>query len=809
MKRPDLRKRAVLLVLAGYLCSVPAHAASVIEFTRTGLVLNELDASGGSLLSVVVSITPPLTGPAQVTVTLAEGSAQPEDFWLSLWDSRDLRGAGAALARLWFEADTATREFQIVPLDDGLPEAEETLILGLTDLPPGTVLGARSNLVITIQNAAAQVGFSEGGSFVVSEGDEAWLEVHRRGDTNAAVSVQVAAGVRAAATGAATEGEDFLAPDPTVIEFGPGERLRRIRIPTLDDGLLDIAVRKRVWLELSASPGVGLGRAETWFDILDRQYSTALDLDFSPPAGFTGYVQPARAPDGTVLVAAAAADGSGHRLILLNPDGSVHRELPSRFGQLLALACQADGKFLVARQEGIWRHYADGALDGHFVSPTNVNFNGAVTLLPTSSGRVYVRDESSHSLTRLLPDGRQDPEFPDLELPAGPLRFALDREDRLLVLGARDERAGFLAKTNHLLRFLADGKRDAAFAPRFEFSEEGFGWWGSLPGDLVVLPDGKLLVAGRFTAVNGVRRPYLARLHEDGTLDEGFHYQSEMPWIDSILPLPDGTLVAAGFYLGAQRIGSDGAVMHSAPVSFVEGQCVRPWVTILAATNARVLLGGEFYHVNGGMERPHLVQVRMQGAPRTAAVFRPQQMETMERDAPAYVEVLRLGDVNTRARVHYRTRDGTARAGEDYAGRDGTIEFEPFEQSKTIEISMLPDALLEGDETFEVVLIDATGVEELGSPVSVTIVDASTRFAAGGIRVLASGEVELVYTAPSWQVIEASADLWNWTRVQEVREWRDDYRYRVIVPAEPSGPARFFRILSPGRALRAAVRPKC
>ena len=38
----------------------------------------------------------------------------------------------------------------------------------------------------------------------------------------------------------------------------------------------------------------------------------------------------------------------------------------------------------------------------------------------------------------------------------------------------------------------------------------------------VLLPDGKLLVAGTFTSINGVGRTNLARLNADGTLEAGF-----------------------------------------------------------------------------------------------------------------------------------------------------------------------------------------------------------------------------------------------------------------------------------------------
>ena len=58
--------------------------------------------------------------------------------------------------------------------------------------------------------------------------------------------------------------------------------------------------------------------------------------------------------------------------------------------------------------------------------------------------------------------------------------------------------------------------------------------------------------------------------------------------------------------------------------------------------------------------------------------------------------------------VAYATRDGSAKAGEDYTASSGTLTFSVGDDSKTVRIELLDDAKDESDETFELVLSNAT-----------------------------------------------------------------------------------------------------
>ena len=59
--------------------------------------------------------------------------------------------------------------------------------------------------------------------------------------------------------------------------------------------------------------------------------------------------------------------------------------------------------------------------------------------------------------------------------------------------------------------------------------------------------------------------------------------------------------------------------------------------------------------------------------------------------------------------VDYATRDGSAKAGEDYTATSGTLTFTVGQRSKTVQVPLLDDAKDEGEETFEFILSNASG----------------------------------------------------------------------------------------------------
>ncbi|MGC3957257.1 MAG: delta-60 repeat domain-containing protein [Verrucomicrobiota bacterium] len=64
-------------------------------------------------------------------------------------------------------------------------------------------------------------------------------------------------------------------------------------------------------------------------------------------------------------------------------------------------------------------------------------------------------------------------------------------------------------------RLNSDGTPDSTF-------DAGVGLQGGMALKILLQPDGKILVGGRFVQVNGVPRNRIARLNSDGSLDPSF-----------------------------------------------------------------------------------------------------------------------------------------------------------------------------------------------------------------------------------------------------------------------------------------------
>src|SRR5438132_7451114 len=86
--------------------------------------------------------------------------------------------------------------------------------------------------------------------------------------------------------------------------------------------------------------------------------------------------------------------------------------------------------------------------------------------------------------------------------------------DGKIVIGGTFSQAGGQARGN-IARFNADGSLDATFL------SSGVGANGDVFA-VLVQSDGKIVICGDFTTVNGAGRSRIARLNSDGTLDSSF-----------------------------------------------------------------------------------------------------------------------------------------------------------------------------------------------------------------------------------------------------------------------------------------------
>jgi hypothetical protein len=133
--------------------------------------------------------------------------------------------------------------------------------------------------------------------------------------------------------------------------------------------------------------------------------------------------------------------------------------------------------------------------------------------------------------------------------------------------------------------------------------------------------------------------------------------------------------------------------------------------------------------------------------------FSVSSLKVIEDLALLNVTVLRTGGNAGALTVDYATADGTAVAGQDYTTTSGTLSFGNGETSKSFTIPILDDATTEQDETFTVLLRNASAIESLGTPntLVVTVQDHNTvpsfSFSTGaGVLEGNSGTTDLLMT---------------------------------------------------------------
>jgi uncharacterized delta-60 repeat protein len=154
--------------------------------------------------------------------------------------------------------------------------------------------------------------------------------------------------------------------------------------------------------------------------------------------------------------------------------------------------------------------------------------------------------------------------------------------------------AGTVTNRRDVKRLNTDGSLDASF--------NSPGGANNTVETIAVQPDGKIVIGGMFTAVNGANRGYLARLNGDGSLDNGFVANANY-FVHSVALQADGRIVVGGEFTVLNntprrryaRVNSDGSL----DTLFNVGSGANIYVYDVALqTDGAILLGGNFTRVN-------------------------------------------------------------------------------------------------------------------------------------------------------------------------------------------------------------------
>ncbi|WP_164891157.1 T9SS type A sorting domain-containing protein [Botryobacter ruber] len=277
---------------------------------------------------------------------------------------------------------------------------------------------------------------------------------------------------------------------------------------------------------------------------------------------------------------------------------------------------QPDGKVVVGgnfttfnsvSRRGIARLNADGSLDTSFNPGTGLNGNvRAIVVQP--DGKIIIAGDfnfyngaTSNMIARLHPDGTLDTSFNPGGTGFGTdiYALALQSDNKIVVGGAFIAYKG--VPRNRIVRLNADGSLDTTFDPGTGFSGDDSPYVFSI----VLQPDNRMVVGGRFTSFNGTSRSRIARLNADGSLDTSFNpgtgFDSN---VNSIALQPDDKIVVGGVFTSFNgtsrnritRLNADGSL----DTSFNPGTGLDNQVTsVELQPDGKVVLVGNFTSFNG------------------------------------------------------------------------------------------------------------------------------------------------------------------------------------------------------------------
>lgn len=205
------------------------------------------------------------------------------------------------------------------------------------------------------------------------------------------------------------------------------------------------------------------------------------------------------------------------RIIVFNEDGSVQSATPavgtfflnsSRTGELALLSGDNPWRLEIQSPSGIRRPGFNAPVFHRIGSKSLTPFGDSLLVvgaLGTGTGRTAVE--------RLTIEGRVDTSVASVAFPDSRKieAFAVDSDSRVYLSGPAP------GASASLVRFRANGEPDPDFKELDIFSQ-----WGQAVSTIVVEPNGQIYAGGSFDYLGGRSKSKLARLNNDGSIDDSF-----------------------------------------------------------------------------------------------------------------------------------------------------------------------------------------------------------------------------------------------------------------------------------------------
>lgn len=544
------------------------NARSRIEFAERELVVREQD--GSAVVRLVRTGDLATSTRVNVLFDAASSATAGLDY---------TRPASTLVA---FATNQAVAELVIPLMSDSVVEAEETLRLNLASVQGEHGLGENSSLTVILRDASVP--------------DSHFLAVF---DTSPLIVRETAgtASVRISAPQIPSAGASpvpYHTEDGTAVAGVDYDAVGGVWTPSVEPSLVTIPILNRPGPGPDRSLKLVVGARTNEIRILDEQRVGSWVAGFRADLGAN--TAAAIRGDGSLLIWGNFGNIGGlsrDGVARLKPDGTVDETF------------QPPSLLLGHRRlENIGEGSANASIQRIRVQP-----DGRILAAGFFS---RVNGESRGSLIRLHPDGRLDEEFGrGLSFDSAIADLAIQPDGRIVVVGGFEMVSG--VRRPFVVRLTDDGKPDETFQPNGGPVHDASTWVGAV----AVQADGRIVIGGRFHRVDGVQSPNIARLNPDGTLDPTFRLRGGASGqVERILLQPDGKIVVAGIFsaVGGRsarrlaRLNSDG----STDLTFRPPNPDADVSEVVCLPDGRMFVCGIFSRI-AGERRPFLARLNADG----------------------------------------------------------------------------------------------------------------------------------------------------------------------------------------------------
>ncbi len=355
-----------------------------------------------------------------------------------------------------------------------------------------------------------------------------------------------------------------------------------------------------------------------------------VDSSFNPGTGvgYAGVSAAALQADGRIVIGGGFRNVNGTihaNIARLNSDGSVDSTFnPEAGSEVSSIVLQPDGKIILGGQfediDGVHllflaRLNTDGTLDTSYNPPLNMTSPGITSLQMDTNGELLASGSFETFLARLNTDGSVDTSLSTSTGVSGLYVFmSVPQPDgNILIAGNFNSVSGQLRQG--IARLLSNGQLDTTFDPGPLLNVPIFSVMRPLVYSVALQTDGKVVIGGTFTNINGFDRHNIARLNSDGSVDTNFNPGTGTDYsVYNVAIQPDGKILITGDFTtiegatnpGFARLNSDGSL----DTTFNPPPEVAP--SVLMQSDGRIIAAGAF--TTNGVTLDSIVRLNLDGS---------------------------------------------------------------------------------------------------------------------------------------------------------------------------------------------------